>query len=76
MWWLVAVFVVTLVLAFAFMPKPQSQPGPGKNDVTAPTAEVGREIAVLFGTRDVEGANVVWYGHIKLKAIKSSGGKK
>lgn len=76
MWWIIAVFIVTLVLAFAFMPKPQTQPGPGKSDVTAPTAEVGREIAVLFGTRDIEGPNVVWYGDVRLKAIKSKSGSK
>lgn len=75
-WWLIAVFIGTLVLAFAFMPKAQNAPPPSKSDVTSPTAEVGREIGVLFGTRDVEGANVVWYGDIKLKAIKSKGGKK
>jgi hypothetical protein len=76
MWWLVAVFVATLVLAYAFMPKPQTQKPPGMNEVQAPTAEVGREIPVLFGTRDIEGPNVVWYGDIRLVAIKSKGGKK
>lgn len=76
MWWLVAVFVATLVLAYAFMPKPQAQKPPGMGEVTAPTAEVGREIPVLFGERDIEGPNVVWYGHIRLVPIKSKGGKK
>lgn len=76
MWWLVAVFVATLVLAYAFMPKPQTQKPPGMNEVQAPTAEVGREIPVLFGTRDIEGPNVVWYGDIRLVPIKSKGGKK
>lgn len=76
MWWIIAVFVATLVLAYAFMPKPQVAKPPGMNEVTAPTAEVGREIPVLFGTRDIEGPNVVWYGDIRLVAIKSKGGKK
>lgn len=76
MWWLVAVFVATLVLAYAFMPKPQSGPAPSKSDITAPTAVVGREIGILFGTRDVEGPNVVWYGHVRLVPIKAKGGKK
>ncbi|MEJ7831349.1 MAG: hypothetical protein WKF79_00405 [Nocardioides sp.] len=76
MWWLIAVFVVSLVLSFAFMPKAQSAPPPGINEVQAPTAEVGREIGVLFGTRNIEGPNCCWYGDIRLVAIKSKGGKK
>lgn len=76
MWWLIAVFVATLVLAYVFMPKPQQQKPPGMGEVTAPTAEVGRSIAVLFGERDIEGPNVVWYGDIRLIPIKSSGGGK
>jgi hypothetical protein len=76
MWWIVAVFVVTLVLAFAFMPKPQTAPPPGLSEINAPTAEVGREIGVLFGTRDIEGPNCVWWGDVRLVAIKSKGGKK
>lgn len=75
MWWLIAVFVVSLVIAYA-MPRPQATPPPGLNEVQAPTAEVGREIPVLFGTRDMGGPNVTWYGAIRLVAIKAKGGKK
>lgn len=78
MWWLIAVFVATLVLSFAFMPRPQSQNQKltTLNDINAPTAEVGREISVLFGTRDLNGPNVTWYGALRLVAIKSKAGKK
>lgn len=76
MFWVLAFFVGVLVMAFAFMPKPQTQKPPGMNEIQAPTAEVGREIAVLFGTREIEGPNVVWYGDVRLVAIKSKGGKK
>lgn len=75
--WIAAViFVVALVVAVAMMPKPQSQPPAGLGDIKAPTAEEGREIPVLFGTRDIEGPNVVWYGHLRTVAIKKKGGKK
>jgi hypothetical protein len=40
------------------------------DDVQAPTAEEGRSISVLFGTKRVKGPNVVWYGDIKTQAIK------
>lgn len=76
MWWFVVAFVVGLVLAFSYMPKPQSSKPAGFGDIQAPTAEEGREIPVLFGTRDMRGPNVVWYGDFKSKAIKQKGGKK
>jgi len=76
MWWYIAVFVVALVVAYATMPKPQSQPPAGLGDIKAPTAEEGREIPVLFGTRDLEGPNVVWYGDFRAVAIRKKGGKK
>lgn len=78
MWWLVAIFVVSLVVAYVTMrPKPQNQKPAGFDEIQAPTAEEGREIPVLFGTRDINGPNVVWYGDLKTKAIKKkSGGKK
>jgi hypothetical protein len=76
MWWYVAVFIVALVVAYSMAPKPQTQPPQGLGDVKVPTAEEGREIPVLFGTRHIEGPNVVWYGDIKTVAIRKKGGKK
>jgi hypothetical protein len=78
MWWFIAVFVVALGVAYATMPKPPSQSPPpaGLGDIKAPTAEEGREIPVLFGTRDLEGPNVVWYGDFRAVAIRKKGGKK
>lgn len=76
MFWFVVVFIVALVAAFAYMPKPQTQPPAGLGDIRAPTAEEGREIPVLFGTRDVEGPNIVYYGNLRTIAVKAKGGKK
>ena len=76
MWGYLAVFVVTLIISYALAPKPQSQPPPGLGDIKAPTAEEGREIPVLFGTREIKGPNIVWYGHLRVVAIKKKGGKK
>lgn len=74
--WFIIVFIVALVLAVAYMPKPQTQKPAGFDEIQAPTAEEGREIPVLFGTRDVNGPNVVWYGDLQTVAIKKKGGKK
>lgn len=75
-WVWLAVFVVALVVSYAAMPKPQSSPPAGLGDFKVPTAEEGREIPVLFGTRDVTSPNVVWYGDLKAVAIRRKGGKK
>lgn len=75
-WVYAAIFIVALVIGYASTPKPQTQPPAGLGDIKAPTAEEGREIPVLFGTRDIEGPNVVWYGDLRTVPIKSSGGKK
>ena len=75
-WWYVAVFIVSLVVSYAISPKPESQPPPGLGDVKAPIAKEGVEIPVLFGTRRLDGPNVVWYGNVKAVAIMKKGGKK
>lgn len=75
MWWLIATFIISLVIALV-MPRPQVNGPAAINEVTAPTAQVGREIAVLFGTRDMTGPNCVWWGAVRLVPIKKKGGKK
>lgn len=70
MWWFVAIFVVALVVAYSMRPKTQSTKPSGLEDITTPTAEDGREIPVLFGTRIIEGSNLVWYGDLKTEAIR------
>lgn len=75
-WIYAIVFIVALIASYAMMPKPQNAKPAGLGDVQAPTAEDGREIPVLFGTRDLNGPNVVWYGHFRSVAIKKKGGKK
>jgi len=75
-WLYLVYFVVALVISFAMTPKPQSQKPAGIGDIQAPTAEIGREIAVLFGTREITGPNIVWYGDLRVVALKKKGGKK
>lgn len=76
MWFLAILFVGAIGVGLLMAPKPQSQKPAGLGDITAPVAEEGLEIPVLFGTRDLNGPNVVWYGDLKTVAIKSKGGKK
>ncbi len=74
--WFFVIALVALVVGYALAPKPSGQQNATQGTVEAPTADEGREIPVLFGTRDIKGANVVWYGDIKAVAIKKKGGKK
>lgn len=76
MWFLVALFIGSLVLGMLLAPKPQNAKASGLGDITAPIAEEGVEIPVLFGTRDFNGPNVIWYGDLSVQPIKSKGGKK
>lgn len=75
MWNFLAIVVIGFFVAL-LAPKPESQPPPAIGEIKAPTAEEGREIPVLFGTRWVKSPNVVWYGHVKVVAIRKKGGKK
>jgi hypothetical protein len=76
MWAQVLWWVVTAVVSYALSPRPKSAPPPGVGQFEAPTAEEGREIPVLFGTREISGPNIVWYGDVKTVAIRTKGGKK
>ncbi len=76
MWQFIVGVGAAFLATFAVRPKPQSQPPAALEDVTAPTAEEGRAVPVLFGCRDIRGSNVVWYGDLRTTRIKSKGGNK
>jgi hypothetical protein len=76
MWFYALSFVASLVLSYAMAPKPQSQPKLLPGEFKIPTADEGREIPVLFGIRDIDSPNIVWYGDFAAEAIKKKGGKK
>jgi len=76
MWFFLGAIIVSAIVSYAMMPKPETQKPAGLGEFTVPTAEVGREIAVLFGTRKIDGPNVVWYGDLRTVPVKKSGGKK
>lgn len=76
MWWNVALLAASLVVSYIMRPKVKyDAPKPGKVEPKA-TATAGAEIPVLFGSREITGQNIVWWGDTKTVAIKKSGGKK
>ena len=76
MFWNVVLWVGSLVLSSLLRPKPPSVAKPMQSDVRVPVAEEGKEIGWLFGTDDIESANIVWWGDFRAQAIKKKGGKK
>lgn len=75
-WIAAAIFIGGIALSFAMKPQQSAQKPAGLSEIQVPIASEDADIPVLFGTRDFMGPNCVWYGHLKTKAIKSSGGKK
>lgn len=76
MWTQIALWVASTVLSYLLSPKPKVTNAQVETDIDAPIAEVGTEIPVLFGTREISAPNVVWYGDLRTVAIKKKGGKK
>lgn len=71
MWAVVAVVMFAVSLyAMSLAPKPQNAKPAGLNEFTIPTAEVGRDIPVLFGRRKFEAPNVVYYGDLRSYPVK------
>lgn len=73
--WLITT-AISLAVNYFLAPKPPKPKPAGLGEFQVPTAEDGREIPVLFGTRDIAGPNVIFYGNLKVTAIKDGGGKK
>lgn len=75
MWNYVIAAIVSLVIVYATRPKIENPPPASIDQFDSPTAEAGRPIPVLFGTKEIKGVNCVWYGDLRTRAIKV-GGKK
>ena len=64
-------FVAALVIyALISMPKIEPPKAAALKDFDIPTASEGRPITVVLGTREISGPNVVWYGDLKIEAIR------
>jgi len=70
------VLVVSSLISYALAPKPPKPKPAALEDFDIPAAEQGRPVPVIFGTMQVTGPNVLWYGDLRTTAIKEKGGKK
>lgn len=74
-WAYLIVMLVGTAYSIANQPKTPVPVALTLDDVRAPVAEIGKEIPVVFGTRDIANANVVWYGDLRTTPVKTSSGK-
>lgn len=74
----IAVMLILSMVSYYISRKNQPEPVAPKpaalEDFSVPTAEIGREIPVLFGTRWIKSPNVVWYGDLMIEAKKEKVG--
>ena len=75
-WEYVVIYVIALAIAVASIPKPETQPPASLGEFNIPTVSSSKEIPILFGTKEIKSANIVWYGNLKSIAIRGKGGKK
>lgn len=74
MWAWIVVQIVIAVISYILQPKPkQAQPASAQT-LDYPKPQDGASIIVVFGCRDIESANVLYYGNFKTKPIMSGGG--
>lgn len=72
LFWMAVSTAISLGVAYLMAPKP---PKPrhavpaGLEQFDVPTAEEGRPVQVLFGSRYVTGPNIVWYGDLKCEPV-------
>ena len=75
MWFLVILlFAGTTILSGLLAKRPKGPAPAGIGDFQVPTAEEGRVIPVIYGTVLNSGPNVVWWGDLKVSAMKQSSG--
>jgi hypothetical protein len=58
------------VVSFLLAPKPKKNKSEKVKDLESPTAESGRPIPVLFGSKPIKGLNVLHYSDKSKKTFK------
>jgi hypothetical protein len=72
-WWFTAlIFVGSFIASELLRPKPQIENARPKDlgEFDFPTATEGRKIPLVWGTVQLKGPNVIWYGDLEARAIK------
>jgi len=70
----VALLVASTLIMRVLAPKPKGPKAAALEDFTVPTAEVGRPIPWVFGTRKIKDPNCIWYGDLRTNRKKKDDG--
>ncbi|HGM4836178.1 hypothetical protein [Stenotrophomonas maltophilia] len=76
MWFQIIMLVVSLIISYVTRPRPTVPKPAALEDFNVPTAEDGRECAMIFGTVWIDDPNVLYYGDLRTTPVKTKGGKK
>jgi len=78
MWIQLIIAIIMLIISFLMMPKPKrSDPAAQTlSDSDFPIANESDEIPVVFGEVVLAQPNIVYWGDVKTREIRKSGGKK
>lgn len=69
-WEYIIAIIISLAASYALRPEPPSQKPAELGDLEVPSIRLGREIPVLFGTRDLKDPHLAWYGDLRTVRIK------
>jgi len=75
-WTQIVTYLALQVLSYLLTPKPKVDKPAAATEATVPTTELGSEIPVLFGTKEITEPMVLWYGDLRAVPIRKKGGKK
>lgn len=74
-WYYVGVFVASVVVSYLLAPKPPNAKPQSLTDDSLPIAKDGQPIPVVFGRVKITGPNILWYGDLAYRAVKTKTGK-
>lgn len=65
----IIIALALMIVAYLIMPKPKTSSGETQ-DLENPTAEAGKPLPVLFGTKTIKGLNILWFGEKRYRKRK------
>lgn len=66
--WQLLLAIAVDIAGYLLTPKPSNNTS--AEDIQAPTAESGKTMTVIFGTRSVKSPNVLWFGNKQIRTFK------
>ena len=74
-WAYLIIVAVMAIYAYTQMPRAKNAKPPALQDFDVPTAQEGREVVDIMGTVWIDDPNVIWYGGLYTRPIKTKSGK-